>query len=594
MKGLVATGVLAIVVACAADKRGGPGGGSNEPPLRIEPPQATLYVRYGIAAQQSYKVIAHDAHGDTDVTSDAALTLGDPSLGTLAGADFTSSTMNGGHTELTAMYNGQLATSDLAVLMVDTIVDPGAPPDAPGQFGMGQPGGAALQIAYPSTGVILPPNMNSFEFDFVPGSGQNLFELEFDGWSRVVDVYFTCTTLAGGCAWTPSAMTWKLLADDGRGTAPITYTLRGLDPGHLVGTAPPQTLQFTGDDLVAGIYYWAAAKGAIMRYDFGHPEIQPEAFLTVQQTTGTTCVGCHVLSRDGKVIAVGLDIPGPATLEMYDVTSKARMWTTSTGMIGFPSPNGGNFFTLSPDNSKIISSGGTNLVERSAVDGTGMTTMIQNGTMPDWAPDGSRLVYVQAGATAPASNPGVQRGSIVTVDATTFGDSHILVLSQGENNYYPSYSPDGSLVVFNRSANGSDSYNQPDARIYLVGTHGQSPVLQATASPDGGDSWPKWSTEPHMYASGQMFWLTFASRRPYGLHGAANEQIWMVGIDPQKAAQGQDASFAAFWLPFQDLTTGNHIAQWVETIQRPPCGGDSGPCPDGEYCDNGVCYPNPQ
>src|SRR5262249_34842295 len=102
---------------------------------------------------------------------------------------------------------------------------------------------------------------------------------------------------------------------------------------------------------------------------------------------------------------------------------------------------------------------------------------------------------------------------------------------------------------------------------------------------------PKWSPQPHMYAGGQVFWLTFSSRRPYGLHGSGTAQIWMVGIDPAKAMAGEDASFAAFWLPFQDPTSGNHIAQWVETVVRPSCG--ESPCPSGEYCDNGMCFPNP-
>src|SRR5262249_52346404 len=157
-------------------------------PLRIEPPTATLLVRYGIAEHQSYKVIAHDDNGDTDVTADAQLTLGDPAIGALAGADFTSSTTTGGRTQVTAMYGGDVASSDLAVLLVDTEIQPGAPPDAPGQFGTATPGGPAPQIAYPETGILLPPNMNSFEFDYVPGAGQTLFELEIDAYSTVIDV----------------------------------------------------------------------------------------------------------------------------------------------------------------------------------------------------------------------------------------------------------------------------------------------------------------------------------------------------------------------------------------------------------------------
>ena len=40
----------------------------------------------------------------------------------------------------------------------------------------------------------------------------------------------------------------------------------------------------------------------------------------------------------------------------------------------------------------------------------------------------------------------------------------------------------------------------------------------------------------------------------------------MVGFDPTALASGQDPSFSAFALPFQDITTSNHIAQWTTEV----------------------------
>ena len=142
--------------------------------------------------------------------------------------------------------------------------------------------------------------------------------------------------------------------------------------------------------------------------------------------------------------------------------------------------------------------------------------------------------------------------------------------------------------MFDRSAN-TDSYDQPDARVFMISANGGDALQLFNASPSGGDSWPKWSTEPHSYAGGDIFWLTFSSRRPYGLRGGTQAQIWMVGIDPARAAAGQDPSFTSFWLPFQDFTSGNHIAQWAETVVRTPC--DNGMCPVDEFCDMGECPP---
>ncbi len=583
----------AVIVLAACGPAGRGGSSSSTPGLQITPASVTLTVTAGQAAQQQYSVIdVADDGSQTDVTADTTLTIVNPTLGTFAGAMFTSSTTLGGHTHVTAAWNGEMATADLTVLMRQTIVEPGAPGNATQLFGGAQAGGPALTLIYPQSGVIVPPNMGSLEFQYMPDASQNLFELTITGSALQLAVYFPCTALATGCVWTPTAQEWNILATAGRNDAPMTYALRGLDqtsPSPVAGTSGTNSLQFAADDLVGGIYYWAASAGAIMRYDFGHPG-SAETYLKVSQTTGLECVGCHALSRDGSQIAVGLDIPGPAALEDYTVATTTRDWTTNTGGIpGFPSANGANFFSFSPDNARIVSSGGTNLVVRSATDGTGMTTIVQNATMPDWSPDGLNVVFSRPGQATVGSNPGVSEGSIVAVDAATWGTQRVLVAGgNADNNYYPSWSPDGAWIAFNKTAN-SDSYDQPDARVWVVSASGGAPIQLATASPTGGDSWPKWSTEPHAYVSGTIFWLTFSSRRAYGLRGDMDSQIWMVGIDPARAAAGMDPSFAAFWFPFQDFTSGNHIAQWVEKIDRQMC-----PCPTGEFCSGGVCYPNIQ
>lgn len=372
----------------------------------------------------------------------------------------------------------------------------------------------------------------------------------------------------------------------------MTYKLRGLDHdagAPAAGESAPQWLQVSRDDLQGGLYYWAAGAGAIMRYDFGRRGASAERFLGVGQTGATQCVGCHSLSRDGSRIAVGLDIPGPAALETYDVGSRVRQWTTSTGGFpGFPSANGANFFSFSPDNQRIVSSDGRSLVVRSAVDGSGMTTAISNATMPDWSPDGARVVFARPGAASPGPSPGVGGGSIVRADTSTWSGEVVLVPSNGANHYYPSFSPDNQWVAFNR-AQSSDSFDAPDATVWVVSASGGAALPLTAATSPNGDSWPKWGPLVHSYKDGALLWLTFSSRRAYGLRGSGTSQIWMVGLDPARAAAGMDPSFAAFWLPFQDAASGNHIAQWVENVDRQEC--PDGSCPSGELCEGGVCVP---
>jgi TolB protein len=90
----------------------------------------------------------------------------------------------------------------------------------------------------------------------------------------------------------------------------------------------------------------------------------------------------------------------------------------------------------------------------------------------------------------------------------------------------------------------------------------------------------------------KLMWFTFSSRRAYGLRQEAgkNAQIWMAAFDPSATAESKDGSFAAFRLPFQELGSGNHTAQWVTKVVRKGCT-DAAACEGGEICQDGACRP---
>ncbi len=592
--------LLLVTIALGACGPTGPGGTGDDDDdgrpgagLRIEPASVELAIDDGVAATQTYRVVAvDDAGAERDVSDEAMLSLGLPALGSFAGPVLTTAPDRGGRTVVTATWDGLVATSDLVIRLRQVIVEPGVPADGPGDFGVATPGGAAPALVYPDSGVIAPPNLGGMEFHFQPGAGNDVFQLTVSGSAIELVVYLVCTPLAGGCVWDPAQSTWDILATAGRGDQPLSYKLRGLDHDAAAprfGETAPRTLQFASDDLLGGLYYWAAGPGAIMRYDFGRRGQSAERFLAVGQTTGRTCVGCHALSRDGSRIAVGLDIPGPAAVETYTVGTRARLWTTNTGGFpGFPGAGGANFFSFSPDAARLVSSDGRALTVRNAADGTGTSQVVANATMPDWSPDGARVAFARPAQAVPAASPGVARGSIVTVDAAAWGGEQMLVASAGENNYYPAYAPDSAWIAFNRSQL-ADSFDAADARVMVVSATGGAPIALGRASSAAGDSWPKWAPLPHSYVEGTLHWLTVSSRRPYGLRGGNTSQLWMIGFDPAKAAAGQDPSFTAFWLPFQDPASGNHIAQWVERVERQPC--VEGACSAGEFCEGGFCVP---
>src|SRR5262249_12403078 len=92
-------------------------------------------------------------------------------------------------------------------------------------------------------------------------------------------------------------------------------------------------------------------------------------------------------------------------------------------------------------------------------------------------------------------------------------------------------------------------------------------------------SFPKWSPfvfrRAYELAGSRLMWITFSSTRRYGLRsppagGSENPRgtlLWMAAIDPDRVAAGEDPSFPAFCLPFQDPGTSNHIAQWAERVE---------------------------
>ncbi len=524
----------------------------------------------------------------------ATWSIDDATIGTFAGATLTAKKI--GKTNVRATAMGLMASTSITVSGPVSIITTGTAADAPTKFGGTVDATKKPSFVYPSDGTLVPPNMNTLEFHFMPGAGNTLFELAFAGTSVDLKVYFTCTAVGGGCVYTPDATVWKYLAEGGRNKPPVTYTLRGVDaaaPAKL-GVSASQTISFGQENIVGGIYYWNAKAGATMRYEFGVTGKSAETYMNAAKAGATTCVGCHVVSRDGTRIALGLDIPAPSPYKVFDVASKAMIYAQGTSFGG-----GSNFFSFSPDSKQIMTSNGVSIVLRNALTGAAVVDpLVAKGAMPDWAPNGLKMVYASP-ATAPpcvgfCGATGVDSASLQVL--TYVGGAWnktptTLVPFSAQNNFYPTYSPDGKWVLFNRSPSNANSYDAKDAQVWVVSEAGGAPVRLAIAS-TGGDSWPKWTPAIQAYRGGQLLWLTFSSRRAYGLRLAkdAQVQLWMVGFDPAKAAAGADPSGPAFWLPFQDLSSGNHIAQWVNAVARQPCGA-AAMCEATETCYGGRCVP---
>jgi hypothetical protein len=194
-------------------------------------------------------------------------------------------------------------------------------------------------------------------------------------------------------------------------------------------------------------------------------------------------------------------------------------------------------------------------------------------THPEISPDNTRLASVEFTGGYDAQAYG---GSIVIrsfdAAASKFGAPTVLVPSAvNVANWYPSFSPDGQWIVFTRTT--SYSYNDLSAETWLVKADGTQPPIQLAAADLTGNltnSWARWVPFAQTFGpdNEKLFYLTFSSQRPFGVRipDGRRPQIWMTPVFPSRAAAGQDPSGNAFRVPFQDVNTSNHIAQWTQAV----------------------------
>jgi hypothetical protein len=532
--------------------------------LVVSPAQAQLEVLNGTPASQPFTVMLVEPGGVArDVTADVDWTISDPAFGTWSGPTFTASGVRAGKGMVHASLQTLVGEAQVEITIRGVRVAADVPSGAPGLFaGATVDPAAAPQVVYPSDQVIVPANLGDLEAHWTDGFGHDLFELTLAG-DHVEHRVYVRGGASGWAAFTPAE--WESAA---RSTEQLSIVVRGLTEASpaTVGTSPGIRVYHAREDLQGGLYYWAATAAAgqpygIFRYDFGAVGQQAEEFYTTTQAG--RCVACHALSRDGTRMAITYD-GGDGPASVVDVATR-----TAT-----PGGTAWNFATYSPDGERLITSSRGVLTERNGTDATAIATLPLGGwaTHPDYSPMGDALVYVQAAA------PGADwhfTGGLLNVLPNTggvWGTPRPLV-TDGGNNFYPSFSPDGQWVLFNRS--GEDAYDDASAELWVVRADGTAPPRKLDlANVAGGltNSWARWAPFRNTFqgpntVAEDMYWITFSSKRAFGVRQPPGKpQIWMAAFFPGRVAIGGDPTGPAFRLPFQDLASNNHIAQWTETV----------------------------
>jgi len=542
-------------------------------------------------------------------------------------------------------------------------------------------GGAApsIKIVYPPDGALLPPNLGTLSVQWVPnGAPFSSFEVDFSqseqapftDW-RILTACRSQTTdqegaTSGGCEISVDPDSWNALARANRGGNPITITVRGTTDGICASTSENSIrIHLAEEDVPGTLFYWKSTvaalgmSGQVWRKTFGDTT-HAEADISSSIFNKPLCTGCHSLTPDGsRMLAYPADDTDPdypglqgSLVDMSGFPSKPAViladgqppgWSAfSTALApyitsnGLPcSPVGDNLCPQSEDatypsavsvNAFSLWNAVTGAFLGSASAGSGNA----RPTMPSLSADATSLVYVLPAAI------GSWDGSSHNDDDHVFGGSLFraaldngalssvtsLVASQGENNYYPSYSPDSppSFVLFDRAPHDAsagsltgclgtvpkatcpnDSFANPAARLMLIATSdGAVPIDLENANGSAAsinarlsNSFPRFAPLVQSYKGKRLFWITFSSTRDYGVRllnhkdgmyqcypadsfewpGSVHRnladtycqhpQIWMAPVLEGDQPSGGDPSGVAFWIPYQDATSHNHMAQWT-------------------------------
>ena len=552
----------------------------------VTPADATLMVTDNVAVLQPYTAMLMQDDGTaTDVTNLVNWSLVDSSYGAFAGATLSVNGGGAGPSQLFATMTGAATgKADFTVYVHGHRVEGSLPTDGsvPGLFGAAtEDPTRAPTVVYPAESILVPPNLGQFDVHWADATGNDTWEVAMSNeyidlhiYTQGLDPARPIYTLFNPSEWYPIAST----------KSQLTLTVTGLQLANPTtkGTAAAQHVDVTNENAKGGIYYWSTTSNneGIFRYDVGTPEVPPALY--AGQTALGACVGCHALSRDGTKMAVTFDgDSGRGTvINVADLAVQIPYADQATALHW-------NFAAFTADASKLVTvlngamtlrdpNTGADLADIPAApaDGGGA----YHPDHPEVSPDNTMLVDVESHDVG-THDPFISGGQIMlrSYDGNvTFGAPTVLVPdTDGLGKYYPSFSPDGQWVAYTVPRAGGTTYNNASAETWVMKTDGTvGPIRLDAADLDPSrnltNSWARWVPFGVTFGptSEPMFYLTFSSERPFGVRipNGGQPQIWMTPFFPARAVAGTDPSGPSFRVPFQDVTTANHIAQWTQAV----------------------------
>ena len=480
---------------------------------------------------------------------------------------FTSPSDVGGLALVQAWQDGEYGICEVEMTM-DAVDNQSGNSSVPGAFSGTTPttnDSCAAELLYPLDDSAMPGSFAPpvFQWD---ANGNDMHQVE------IASTWTTLTVYTSGDSFQPTQSQWLglTLYDPGDW---ITVTLTSGDwngsgfNGTPCTTSAPWNVEVTDGGINGTIVYWEPPFTKSVSFDAtaGTSTSSNVAFAPA------TCHGCHTVNlANPMLMTYGNGFPGSTALvDLANPGTVLQQWGNSFFPMmdyGAPDPTG-NYVVVG----ETAFLGGNTLKLMNAQNGSQLATITtaKNAGMPNWSPDGTKLVYI--GCDGIASALEAAECDLYTQDwnpaSETFSNETLIATRpSGQTLYYPSFSPDSQWVAYNKAtpqstADGTNWSNaNPTAQMMLVNANG-GPQIELTEANGVGDltnSWPRWAP-----VSGNFGWLAVSTKRAYGHTVEDRSQLWVTAIDFTAAAAGNDPSRPPAWIPGQSTAAGNHTPTWL-------------------------------
>ena len=534
--------------------------------IRVEPAQAEIRTTPSQETSIDFIAYARLDDGSEMLLDLVSWEISNLSAGFISSeGTFTSVVTNGGVTDVIANHLEYQGFARLNVIYADDVVEDGLDTAIVDAFASAHPSeDENLKIQYPYDNVVVPRNIQGLGFQWSDPSASSslVYRIRFRSAITDISVYTTNTN------WISNTDLWEMIAASNRDGVVEVYVEAGSWDGSSLSSVRKgvsNTLVVNRLDARGSVLYWAMNTRAIMRLPVGSTEAD---IFWRNPGPGQNCIGCHALSEQADRLVVThsgangrfsiVDISNPEEPQRVVEPNDFNMLTFKT-----ISPDGQYFFATNNNKASLF-----NVSNGVRVKDWNFDHPVAH---PDWSPDGSQILLVHV-MGASRSDLEFNQGEIVQYDfdieTLELGNATVMKASDSTYNYYyPAYSPDGKWIAYNRAANTAPSdqnlrmcYAADDAELWLMSRDGSIDIRldNANGFEPIQNSYPRWGPLP----DDDVLWLAYSSRRLYPIAGPSEPQIWLVGIDPKLAEQGEDPSSAPFWLPGQELNSDNHLPVW--------------------------------